>query len=215
MHKLISGALTFRRHVFGAYREHFRRLAHQQEPDTLFITCSDSRMVPNLITSTDPGDLFVVRNIGNLVPPYSEETTQPMSVGAALEYALNVLDVRFIVLCGHSGCGAMRAVLQPPSGRLPNVDRWLRTAQEGVELLKEYEPLPDDRSRADLLSELNVLVQIKHLKTYPCVWQKLESGQLKLVAWFFEIEGAQLHFYDAEMEQFVPFSEQSAAKALS
>lgn len=215
MHKIVKGALTFRRHIFGAYRDHFQRLATEQEPDTLFITCSDSRMVPSLITSTDPGDLFVVRNIGNLVPPYSGETDQPMSVGAAVEYAVEILGVKHILVCGHSNCGAMRTLLRPPSGTVPSVQTWLRSAREAVELLEKHEPLPDEQARANLLSELNVLVQIKHLKTYPCVWQKLESGQLKLVAWFFEIEGAQLHFYDAEMEQFVPFSEQSAAKALS
>ena len=115
MHKIVKGALTFRRHIFGAYRDHFQRLATEQEPDTLFITCSDSRMVPSLITSTDPGDLFVVRNIGNLVPPYSGETDQPMSVGAAVEYAVEILGVKHILVCGHSNCGAMRTLFRPPS----------------------------------------------------------------------------------------------------
>src|SRR5262245_54128334 len=106
MRKLLDGAMTFRRHMFAAYRGLFERLAAGQEPEALFITCSDSRVVPNLITATDPGDLFVVRNIGNIMPPYDPQDRNNAEA-AALDYALRVLKVRDVVICGHSGCGAM------------------------------------------------------------------------------------------------------------
>src|SRR3990167_5638666 len=108
MQKLLNGALTFRRHMFSAYRDLFERLAQGQAPEALFITCSDSRVVPNLITATDPGDLFVLRNIGNIIPPYDPDD-KDNAEAAAIEYALGVLGVRDIVICGHSSCGAMNA----------------------------------------------------------------------------------------------------------
>lgn len=214
MQKLLKGALTFRRHVFTAYRDLFERLADGQEPEALFITCSDSRVVPNLITATDPGDLFVVRNIGNIVPP-SNPNDEDNAEASALEYALNVLKVRHIVICGHSGCGAMKAALGTIDDKMPHVKKWLRHTTAAKKLLDPYADVTDPQARADLLSELNVLVQVKNLKTHPIVQERLENGSLFLHAWFFEIDSAQLYTYDPGEEEFVPITEQVVKRAMT
>lgn len=214
MQKLLKGALTFRRHVFTAYRDLFERLADGQEPEALFITCSDSRVVPNLITSTDPGDLFVVRNIGNIVPP-SNPNDEDNAEASALEYALNVLKVRHIVICGHSGCGAMKAALGTIDDKMPHVKKWLRHTTAAKKLLDPYADVSDPQARADLLSELNVLVQVKNLKTHPIVQERLDNGSLFLHAWFFEIDSAQLYTYDPGEEEFVPITEQVVKRAMT
>lgn len=212
MQKLLKGALTFRRHLFAAYRDLFERLAKGQEPEALFITCSDSRVVPNLITATDPGDLFVLRNVGNIIPPY-DPSDRDNAEAAALEYAITVLKVKDIVLCGHASCGAMNAALGPLATQGTGLRSWLRHVDPALELLKIHptEPTSDaeltsgqQATRADLLSELNVLVQIKHIKTYPVAMKRLEEGLLHLHAWFFEIDQARLFTYDPAQEDFVP-----------
>ncbi len=214
MQKLLKGALTFRRHVFTAYRQLFERLADGQEPEALFITCSDSRVVPNLITSTDPGDLFVVRNIGNIVPP-ANPSDQDNAEASALEYALNVLKVGHIVICGHSGCGAMKAALGTIDDKMPHVRMWLRHTESAKKLLEAYTDVTEPQARADLLSEINVLVQLKHLKTHPLVQEKLDDGSLHLHAWFFEIDSAQLYTYDPIEEEFVPITEQVVRQVMN
>lgn len=214
MQKLIKGALTFRRHVFAAYRDLFARLAEGQSPEAMFITCSDSRVVPSLITSTDPGDLFVVRNVGNVVPPYAPGAPRDNPGAAAIEYAVNALKVRHVIVCGHSRCGAMRAALMGGTEGLPHVAAWLGHVNQAKELLEPYEPFPDEQTRVDMLSELNVLTQIKHIKTYPFIAEKLESGELHLSAWFFEIDSAQLYTFNPDEEQFVPLTEQSATRIM-
>lgn len=221
MQKLLKGALTFRRHMFSAYRDLFERLAQGQEPEALFITCSDSRVVPNLITATDPGDLFVLRNIGNIIPPY-DPNDKDNAEAAAIEYAVSVLKVKDIVLCGHSLCGAMKAAQMPPNEQLKQVQSWLRHVDPALALLKKHEEAQTGRRRpvagnsanddgaaeaqakTDLLSQLNVLTQLKHIKTYPSAFELLNRGQLHLHAWFFEIDQAQLHTYDPVEEQFLP-----------
>lgn len=215
MQKLIKGALTFRRHVFSAYRDLFAKLAEGQTPEALFISCSDSRVVPNLITATDPGDLFVVRNVGNIVPPFVPGAPKDVSPVAAMEYAVEVLGVRHIIVCGHSRCGAMKAALGTYDDHLPHISAWLNHVDQAKELLKPYEPFPDEDTRANMLSELNVLTQIKHIKTYPFVMQKLESGELHLSAWFFEIDSAQLFAFNPDEEQFIALTEQSASQILN
>jgi carbonic anhydrase len=207
--KLLQGVLTFRRHMFSAYRDLFERLAQGQEPEALFITCSDSRVVPSLITATDPGDLFVLRNIGNIIPPFDPED-RDNAEAAALEYALGVLRVKDIVICGHSGCGAMRAACLPQSHNLKHVRSWLRHVDPALGLMHQHERalaqpggMPEP-ARIDLLSELNVLIQLKHIKTYPLAMERLQSGDLHLHGWFFEIDNAQLYTYSPAEEQFLP-----------
>lgn len=228
MQKLLKGALTFRRHVFAAYRDLFERLSHHgQSPEALFISCSDSRVVPNLITATDPGDLFVLRNIGNIIPPY-DPNDRDNAEAAALEYALKVLEVGHIVVCGHSGCGAMRAVLESDMKDLPHARSWLRHSEPAVQLLDVHRDSEERNGNGngngngaskktpapvDLLSELNVLVQLKHIKTYPVAMELIEAGRLHLHAWFFEIETAQVYAYNPVEDEFLPIDQTTATAA--
>lgn len=211
MQKLLNGALTFRRHMFSAYRGLFEELSKGQSPEALFITCSDSRVVPTLITAADPGDLFVLRNIGNIIPPYDPED-RDNAEAAALEYALSILKVKHIVVCGHSRCGAMKAAMGPLDPRVRQVRSWLRHVDPAKRIHSGHPQVvtqqPDsaeamEQERVDLLSQLNVLVQIKHIKTYPSALERLNSGALELHAWFFEIDHASLYTYNNELDEFI------------
>ena len=149
MRKLILGIVDFRERLLPQYAARFRELAAGQEPDVLFITCSDSRVVPDLVVSTDPGDLFVIRNVGNLVPPATVEcnSTGDLSEASAIEYSVLVLKVRNIVVCGHSECGAMKAALaRKPVPEAPNLGKWLHHANTAVFRLEQEGPLNATRS---------------------------------------------------------------------
>lgn len=211
MQKLLNGALAFRRHMFSAYRGLFEQLSKGQTPEALFITCSDSRVVPTLITAADPGDLFVLRNIGNIIPPYDPED-RDNAEAAAIEYALSILKVKHIVVCGHSRCGAMKAALGPLDSRVAQVRSWLRHVEPAKRIHSTHPqvltPQPGsaeamEQERIDLLSQINVLTQIKHIKTYPSALEKFNSGALELHAWFFEIDHACLYTYNNDSDEFV------------
>ena len=170
MQRLIEGVHKCRSDQFGNYRKLFRKLSQEgQNPHTLFITCSDSRVLAELITQSKPGDLFVVKNIGNIVPP-SNVNGEPNSTAAAIEFAVENLRVSDIVICGHSGCGAMKAVLAP--GLLhdtPNLTAWLHHARPAAARLAQDVAPEQGLTPYDRLSQLNVLVQLEHLMTYPDV----------------------------------------------
>ena len=190
MQKLIWGIVEFREHQLPQYAGHFRELADGQAPDALFITCADSRVVPNLLVSTDPGELFTMRNVGNLVPPAAADgrSTGDLSEASAIEYAVTVLKVGNIVICGHSGCGAMKAVLAPaPLADAPNLSAWLHHAEPAASRLMLETAPPAGLAPHDRLSQLNVLVQLEHLKTYPIVRDAIERGALRLSGWWFDI----------------------------
>ncbi len=220
MEKLLKGAFQFRQNTFGTYKELFRNLANKQNPEALFICCSDSRVVPNLITMTDPGDLFTYRNIGNIIPPY-EEFAPNNTEATVLEFALESLQLRNIVLCGHSNCGAVRAAIHSDLSKhsqlnptknpspvvvdsTPHIRAWLRHIEPAKQLLQLHEPFQTEEQRESMLSQLNVLIQVKHLKTYPGIKERLERGQLSLYAWFFEIKHARLLVYRQDEENFLP-----------
>jgi len=197
--KLISGIVDFRERLLPQYAKRFQELALTQAPDALFITCSDSRVVPDLLASTHPGDLFTMRNVGNLVPP---ATTDGISVGdvseaSAIEYSVLVLEVANIVVCGHSECGAMKAVLTDKSTReTPNLAQWLHHADMAAFRLEQEGPLDVRLTPHDQLSQLNVLVQVEHLMTYPIVRQRVLAGTLRVRAWWFEVASGSMYFYD-------------------
>ena len=210
MRKLIEGILEFRRHVFPAYRMTFAKLASSQSPDCLFLACSDSRVVPNLFASTNPGDLFVQRNVGNVVAP---ESASDQSVGATLEFALKALGVKDIVVCGHSNCGAMKAILsgQLPDGT-PKLSGWLdhgRPSLDRVNSIPAREGLPD----YDRLSQANVLQQLEHLKTYPVVQEALAKGAVRLHGWWFDIGKADVYAWEPD-QGFVLMDETEAQRVL-
>lgn len=208
MKKLLKGALTFRQDVFASYEDLFQRLAHGQNPEALFICCADSRVVPNLITNTGPGDLFVLRNIGNILPPY-DPTDRDNTEASAIEFALSHLHLHDIVVCGHSHCGAVETSLHGEIAT-PHIRSWLRHIEPAKKLLAGYTAKTTFRTKALLLSKLNVLTQLENLKTYPGVQERLDAGWLHLHAWFFEIDTARLLVYDPKKQSFVTLSEEAA-----
>jgi carbonic anhydrase len=199
--KLLDGIRDFHQRVRPGYRERFAHLALGQSPDCLFVACSDSRVVPNLFASTDPGDLFVLRNVGNIVPP-AGATDGAVSPGAAVEFATMGLGVRDIVVCGHSSCGAMRAAL---TGELPpgeHLAAWLAFATPSLGRAEAAVGVglpPEDR-----LSQLNVLQQLDHLRTYAPVASREAAGTIRLHAWWFDLANAEVLAFDAAENSFLP-----------
>jgi carbonic anhydrase len=207
MQRLIEGVHKFRDEEFGNYRKLFRKLSQEgQNPHTLFITCSDSRVLAELITQSKPGDLFVVKNVGNIVPP-SGVTGDTNSTAAAIEFAVESLCVSDIVICGHSQCGAMGALLadKPLDPSMPHLRDWLKLASPVLETMKtNYAHLTEKSARESAAAEENVLFGLDSLHSYPCVQERLASGSLRLHGWFFKIATAELFTYDPETRQFVP-----------
>jgi carbonic anhydrase len=201
--KLIKGIHRFQSDVFAQNLEFYRKLVEGQNPQALFITCSDSRVVPELICQTDPGDLFVLRNAGNIVAPYIPNS--PSGEAATLEYAIKGLGVRDVIVCGHTRCGAMQAVANPEStAAMPRVRYWLEHAQAGMEIVCTcYSHLPAE-AQAKVLIQENVLVQLEHLRTHPAAAAALAAGDLRLHAWVYKIETGQIFAYDAAVGQFTP-----------
>ncbi|HKX12377.1 MAG TPA: carbonic anhydrase [bacterium] len=217
MEKLVKGILEFRRNVLPGFRETFERLALGQKPDSLFIACSDSRVVPNLFASTNPGDLFVLRNVGNLVPSWEElgSGKGDASVGAALEFSVKELKVRDIVVCGHSECGAMKALIEKPANPdMPYLSNWLK---HGLPAIKDKKlPLKENPSLSEVnrLSQLNVLMQIQHLRSYPIIRTALNAGELRIHGWWFDIHTADVHAYKGKEKSFVLMDEQEVENTL-
>ena len=218
MKKLVNGIVKFRKEILPNYRETFARLALGQSPDTLFIGCSDSRVAVNVFASTDPGDLFVVRNVGNMVPPANTKgvSTADESEAAAIEFALNNLNVSNIVVCGHSECGAMHALVNGRSKvKMPNLRSWLRHGDSSLEKLDRSENENSSLARHNRLSQLNVVQQIEHLKTYPIVQERLQSETLKIHGWWFELKNAEVYSYRESLGDFVLLDEKEAERILS
>jgi carbonic anhydrase len=203
MQKLIEGLHRFQRDVFRSQKEFFESLAQGQRPETLFITCSDSRITPNELTFTGPGDLFIVRNAGNIIPPYS--AAAPGGEAATIEYAVAALGVRDVIVCGHSHCGAMEALLNPDSARdMPAMQHWLGHAEATRRIMAEnYKHLEGPALRRAAVQE-NVLVQLEHLRTHPAVAAALGRHQLHLHGWVYVIETGQVHVYEPDTHSFVP-----------
>ncbi len=204
MQRLIEGVRRFQSEEFGTYRDLLQRLSRDgQNPHTLFITCSDSRVLAELITQSQPGDLFVVKNIGNIVPP-AEVTGATNSTAAAIEFAVSTLRVSDIVVCGHSQCGAMHALLHglPQPGAMPHLEEWLKVARPVREVIdRAYHHLAPE-ARTSAAAEENVLFAIENLKTYPAVKTRLADGSLHLHGWFFKIATAELFAFNPQTKQF-------------
>ena len=217
MLNLIEGIIEFREQRRPELVQRFRDLADGQTPDTLFISCSDSRVVPSLLLSSEPGDLFIMRNVGNLMPPSTREgaSTGDLSEASAIEYAVMVLKVDNIVVCGHSGCGAMKAALSgDPLTETPNLALWLKHAAAATTRLKEEGPLDSRLPDYDQLSQINVLVQLEHLRTYPIVQEKTASGELKLGSWWFDIGRGEMSAYNPDSGRFEPIDRHTAPRLM-
>lgn len=209
----MQGVLDFHDRVFDSKRELFEKLQAGQRPLALFVTCADARINPNLLTQTEPGELFVLRNAGNLVPPFGGATG---GEAATIEYAIKHLKLRDAIVCGHSYCGAMQALSTPGAlDDLPQVAAWLRHAAPCEELLKGPAASLPAAELARLVAERNALVQLEHLQTYPVVRQALAEGRLRLHAWVYEFERGEVVAYDEQQHSFLPLSEALRKKMLS
>jgi len=212
MRKLVQGIVEFRRKRRPDYAETFSRLALRQKPDALYIACSDSRVQANVFASTEPGDLFVVRNPGNLVSPAGPDgrSVADESEAAAIEFALDVLEVSDIIVCGHSGCGVMAALENGRENvRWPHLRSWMRHADTALERLRQGEGDPE-RPPQDRLSQLNVLLQLEHLRSYEPVRRRATA----LHAWWFEIGAAEVHAWDPGASAFRAIDDDHAARIL-
>jgi len=198
MDKLFKGVLEFQQEDFEVQRELFSKLGRRQKPHTLFIGCSASRIVPTLITKTDPGELFLVRNIANIVPPF-ESSAQDRSTAAAIEYAVQALDVDTIVVCGHSNCGGCAALNTDPKDleHLPFSRQWLELSQEVPNRVERLLRSDSPAEREWLTEQINILVQMRNLLTYPYIKEKVAAETLSILGWYYIIEtGDVLNFND-------------------
>lgn len=201
MKKLLAGILNFRKNTAAEYRARFAHLARFQSPDCLMVACSDSRVVPNVFASTEPGDLFVMRNVGNIVPPAD---FGPNAAAAGIDFSLRKLSVRDAVVCGHSHCGAMGAILNYELDS-PALANWLANGLPSrARMMKGiFDP---HLSPQDQLGQANVLQQLAHMLTYPHVDDAVRSGRLRLHAWWFDLENAEVLGWSQADGRFLPIT---------
>jgi len=209
MPRFASGVVKFQREVFPEKRELFERLSAGQNPEALFITCSDSRIETAMITQTDPGDLFICRNAGNIVPPHSNETG---AMTASIEFAIGALHIPHIVICGHSECGAMAGAMNRAGlANLPHVREWLGFVQGAIDIVEEMGADLDPEAKMRMLLEQNVILQLRHLKTHPTVAAALAQGTVELHGWVYDIATGQVSAFDEAANGWLPVEERYAA----
>lgn len=205
MQQLIDGYTRFRSQVYPQHSQLFQQLAKSQQPQALFICCSDSRVMPEMMTQSEPGVLFPIRNAGNMVPPPSETGG---GVAATVEYAVRVLKVADVIVCGHSNCGAMQGLLQMETlDALPTVKAWLEStgalSQGLMTSITGASELPFEQ-RLQLLADLNVMAQVQNLKAHPAVYEAMRQGALKVHGWMFDIGSGRISKLDEETGTFAP-----------
>lgn len=200
---LFDGVKEFKSVDFEQYRELFGKIGRSQDPHTLFIGCSDSRVVPNLITRTQPGDLFMVRNIANIVPVY-RESEEFLATTSAIEYAVKALNVSTIIVCGHSNCGGCSALFADESAlkHIPHTRKWLELSTNVREKLTRLR-ISDPEVREWMSEQLNVVEQMRHLLTYPYVAERYKSGELKILGWYYILETGEVYDYQTDTRRFV------------
>ncbi|KEA45388.1 carbonic anhydrase [Campylobacter mucosalis] len=202
MKALLEGAVSFMEDGFLEHEELFKSLKHNQDPKVLFVTCTDSRVVPNLITNALPGDLFTIRNIANIVPPY-RVSDDFLATTSAIEYALQVLNIKTIIICGHSDCGGCKAIYQDESKfvNTPNLRNWIKLIEPiKTEVLKFTS---DDPAKIAWLTErLNIINSIENLLTYPNVESDFDAGKLEIYGWHYIIETGEIFSYDLKTKSF-------------
>ena len=201
---MVKGIHTFQRGFFASHRDLFKQLAEAgQQPETLFITCSDSRVDPNLITNSQPGELFIVRNVGNVVPTRD----LPGGTAAAIQYAVEVLNVQNIILCGHTQCGALKAILDPASvTHLEYVSRWVKSTISVKNVIEEKYAHLEGEAKLTAAIQENVLAQIEHLREYPFVAERMDAGKLHVNGWVFDVGRGEVFDYDPEYGEFLSLS---------
>jgi len=201
MNELIGRIFKFEKHVFARHADLYSRLAtNGQSPKALMISCADSRIVPELILQAEPGDLFVTRNAGNIVPPFAQANG---GVSSAVEYAVLALGVTDIIVCGHSGCGAMEALTRPGAlDDMPNVAAWLRHAHAAQDVVRNCYPDLDDADRLRVLALENIVCQLGHLRTHPAVAAGIARGKIALHGWFVDIHAGSILALDDQKGRF-------------
>ena len=203
MDRLVGGIQKYKKEYFSEHQEFFEELVKGQSPRALFITCSDSRIDPNVLTQTEPGEIFTQRTAGNIVPPYGSVRG---GEAATIEYAVCALKVKHIIICGHSHCGAMAGLLHPDKTEtMPAVQSYLEYAEATSRILKEnYPDVTDEEKRLNLAVEENVLVQLENLRTHPSVAAAVGRGELGLHAWVYKFETGDVTAFNPTTGQFLP-----------
>jgi carbonic anhydrase len=204
LEKLKQGILQFQREVYPAKQQEYEYAAtHPQKPHTLLITCADSRIDPEALTHSGPGEIFVARNVGNMVPAYGEMMG---GVSAVIEYAIDALGVSHAVICGHSDCGAMKGILAGEGAldKMPTVKSWLRNADAAKRVAATIE---NEAPALQTMTEQNVLLQMQHLRTHPSVAGALATGKLTISGWVYDIGHGDVRIYDEGLNRFVPIKE--------
>ncbi len=205
-----KGVEAFRSVHFKKHEKDFLELVEKgQNPKALFIGCSDSRVLPNLITSTGPGDLFIVRNVGNMVPPYKPDNDFH-ATAAGIEYAVNHLKVGEIIVCGHSDCGACKALYEDHSGHeedMIHTVKWLELGMPAKELALKSVIDGDSAELQEATEKFSVIFQLKNLLTYPYVKKRVDAGELFLHGWYYRIDSGEVECYDPVEEKFVSLKE--------
>jgi carbonic anhydrase len=205
MDRLIAGHKKFLAEVFPQRRSQFRLLSDRQAPEWLFITCADSRVLPDLILGTGPGDLFISRIVGNVIPVSSHDVD---GVSATIEYAVEVLRVRDAIICGHSDCGAMKAALGHTAlVGLPNAERWLQHVESAFEHRQPLNAADGDSAELASLIRGNVVAQLNNLRAQPSVARALAEGRLRVHGWYYDILTGRIEEYDEQSQRFVPWAE--------
>ena len=207
MDHIVKGVLEFRKNVYPQHKDLFGELATGQSPEVLFFTCSDSRIDPNMMTGTHPGDLFICRNAGNIIPPHSNETG---GMTASIEFAVAVLHVRHIIVCGHTDCGAVKGALDVGALKgLPHVQEWLGHCRSAIEIVRERHNLPHDEPLdSQYLNEAieeNVMQQVQHLRTHPTVAAKLATGKIQIHGWMYDIKSGNIRCCGQDSVEFKDF----------
>jgi carbonic anhydrase len=204
MKQLIEGHKRFLAEAFPARRDQFHLLADGQSPETLFVTCADSRIVPDLILQTQPGDLFICRNAGNVIPRAGEPAG---GVSATIEYAVQVLRVRHLIVCGHSDCGVIRALMNPERLEgLNSVKDWLHHVEPAWQYLDGVESQDSELTRHKALTQANVLVQMDNLNSHEYIQSALAEGRLQVHGWYYDIMSGQIERFDEQAGKFVPLA---------
>ena len=202
MKKVLEGLTLFQRIAYPRHQELFERLAKNQTPQAVFIACSDSRVVPNLMLQAEPGDLFIIRNAGNIVPPAGSSYG---GTTASLEYAIVALGIRDVILCGHSNCGAMQGVLHPERlEAMPAVRQWVSYADDARRAAVEAHPGADDETLLERVVDYNVIAQVRNILTFPFVRPLVEKNELEIFGWVYDIGSGHVKGLDATGRRFVP-----------
>lgn len=207
MKNIISGTLKFRSARYQERKKLFDELATGQSPEVMFVTSADSRIDPNLVTQTEPGDLFIIRNVGNIVPAHNGVSD---GVAASVEFGVTALGIKHIVVCGHTDCGAMKGAINPGLLRdLPHTQDWLENSRAALETVRaKYGKAT--MQELDKIIEENVLLQLQHLKSYPALAAGLAIGDLDIHGWVYDIENGTVRAFDEVTGEFVDIAERYA-----